>query len=162
MKTIVPIITASLLLCGCFDAKEAKKEKFSCNDSTVKELVEEMTIPEVRKEYSKKLSHSYKSAKDNNPMMSILFGGGALLNSEDQKDLNQRVESDFKGYKYSLEDIRTIKKDKELNAIECNADTIITLESNQTLKYEIEYKAQLTDNLEKTYTEVSKFVKKSK
>lgn len=158
-KSLVYIGVSTLLITtitGCFG------ESVSCSSETVKELVEEIAIPETKENMiaeilNKKNNLSgalYLSMKS----LATLAGTESKLQTvkglESLPEIKLEVDSEYKNMKFLLGDIRTLAKDKELNSVECAAK--ITIKTpNYELDYDIEYNAQLGDDKEKIFVEVS-------
>lgn len=167
---IVSGIIISCFFTGCFETKE--KNDISCGDSSLKELVYQITEPQVKNDYAGKIFIAEKNKKNSNkntlgPMTDVLMGeigkmATMFLSPEEKQAITERVELAFKDSKFALVDTLTTKKDKELHLVECKAQAVYTLIPDTNLTYDVTYKGQLTDNLEKVYAEVLTFEERKK
>lgn len=163
MKILIPLITISVLLTGCLNEK---KDKISCSDVKVKELVEDLMITQSKEDYVDVYMDKMTTIKKSNDpkdemkeaMTSALIKSMAtmMMGEEQKKKMVEKINTEFNNYKFTLNDIRTIKNEKELNRVECQGVVKISLDNNYSIGYNISYNGQLTDNLEKVYAEIIK------
>ncbi len=158
-KSLINITLATLAITtftGCFG------ENVSCSGKTVKELVEEITVPETKENMIAEILN-----KNNNLSGALYLSMKNLANVagtesklqtikglESLPEVKLEVENEYKNMKFLLGDIRTLAKNKELNSVEC-AGKITIKTPNYELEYDIEYNAQLGDDKEKIFVEVS-------
>ena len=143
-------------LSGCFS------ENVSCSSKTVKELVEEITLPETKENMIAELLNEKTSMSGtlylSMKKLAALAGTESKLQTmqglESLPEIKVQVDNEYKNMKFSLGDIRTLAKDKDLNSVEC-AGKITIKTANYELDYDIEYNAQLGDDKEKIFVEVS-------
>ncbi|WP_060825069.1 hypothetical protein [Sulfurospirillum cavolei] len=167
---IVSGIIISCFFTGCFETKE--KNDISCGDSSIKDLVYQLTEPQVKNDYAGKIFVAEKKKKNSDkntlgPMTDMIMGeigkmATMFLTPEEKQAIMEKVDIAFKDSKFSLVDTLTTKKDKELHLVECKADAVYTLSADTNLTYNVTYKGQLTDNLEKVYVEVLTFEERKK
>lgn len=155
-KSLVYIGVSTLLITtftGCFG------ESVSCSGEVEKNLVKEITVPQTKENMIAEL------LKEKNSMNGMIYLSvkklantyGTKPNMESFEGLPEieaKVESEYSNLKFSLEDIRTISKDKELNSVECVGKITIKT-TNYSVDYEVEYNSQLGDDKKKVFVEVS-------
>lgn len=141
---------------GCFG------ESVSCSSKTVKDLVEEIAVPETKENMIVELLNKKKSMSGtiylSMKSLAALTGTESKLQTmeglESLAEIKSEVDNEYKNIKFLLGDIRTLAKDKELNSVECTGKITIKT-ANYELDYDIEYNAQLGDDKEKIFVEVS-------
>lgn len=163
MKILIPLIAISVLLTGCLNEK---KDKISCSDVKVKELVEDLMIAKSKEDYVDVYMDKMTTIKKSNDpkdemkeaMAAALIKSMAtmMMGEEQKKKIVEKINTEFNNYKFTLNDIRTIKNEKELNRVECQGVVKISLDNNYSVSYNTSYNGQLTDNLEKVYAEIIK------
>ena len=154
MLTFSLAVGLSLGLSGCLDSE------VSCSGEIEKELVEEITIPYIKEQFIVETMNEitpfsglmYQAMKN----MSESAGLGSNKKPEAFKSYEEatvKAEKEFASYKFSLNDIRTTSKDKELNKVECSGAIHVSLPSYE-MNFDIDYEAQLGDDKETVYVEV--------
>ncbi len=155
-KNLVYIGVSTLLITtftGCFG------ESVNCSGEVEKNLVKEITIPQTKENMIAELLNEKKSM---NGMLYLLAKKAAnaygtkpnLANFEGLPEIEAKVESEYSNLKFSLEDIRTVSKDKELNSVECVGKITIKT-TNYSLDYDVKYNSQLGDDKKNIFVEVS-------
>lgn len=164
-KTLLSALVL-ILLTGCFDLN---KEKIACGDQQVKKLTEEIVIKKAKEDYfDVYVTNNIKPTKkqpsdaseDQAAKAFALVFFSALMTDDHRKKIVEQIDIEFKDYKLTFDDLRTTKKEKELNRVECHATTKILLDNNYSVSYDVDYTGQLTDNLDKVIANVTKLDKK--
>lgn len=132
--------------------------EISCSGDAESKLVEDIVLPNIKDRFimekmnekdpaagmlylaMKNMAETIGTAKDPNEMKGF-------------KEANAEMEKEFKSYKFTLTDVRTTSKDKELNKVECSAKIAVELPS-YNVNYDVTYNAQLGDDKENVYVEV--------
>lgn len=154
-KSIGVIISMGVIIgfSGCGSSE------VSCGGETEVGILETITLPNIKDKFiadtmNEKDSFSgtmYLTAKQ---LAESMNTGRNPSDMEGFKEANTTMEKEFKSYKFSLHDIRTTSKDKELNKVECVGKITVELGS-YSMNYEnVVYKAQLGDDKENVYVEV--------
>jgi len=161
MNKILNIVVAGVLtigLNGCLDSNS----EISCSGETETVLVGEIILPTVK---DKLMVQIINETDPENEMAGLLYGmkKNMAITLGQEPDFSKiknyesslaTVEKEFSKYVFNLTDIRTTSKDKELNKVECVGTANIQLE-NYSVDYAITYNAQLGDDKENVYVEVS-------
>jgi hypothetical protein len=152
-----------ILFTGCL-----KEEEVNCNDSAVQGLIQEIISESlIDKIVFKKAIREKKKEPDykSNPFMTEEFMEGMfilMIMQEKNKEgsvinkLYKQTLSEIKAQTFSLTDVMTTKKEKELSRVECKANLNIGLQSGN-YTFDIVYNAQLTDDKESIFVEVTEF-----
>ena len=149
-----------ITLSGCFN------EEITCTDESVKKLVEEIVIPEIKEslklERIKKenLGHAmlYATYKRANMDIGTFMKGDKLAAYQQTLNTAQNdVNEIFEGYKFALINMRTTNKDKELHKVSCSGTAQLTfaIYPEDPVDTGISYNAQLSDDMENVYVEVT-------
>lgn len=158
-KSLINIGLASVIainLTGCFG------ENISCSGEVEKSLVKEIALPEIKEKMLMELLNE-KSPGSGLLYMSLnklaAFAGKESNLSETRgleslTEVQKELESEYSNLSFLLGDIRTLAKDKEINSVEC-AGKITVKTTKYELSYEVEYNAQLGDDKEKVFVEIS-------
>jgi hypothetical protein len=154
-KSIGVIILVGVIIgfSGCSNSE------VSCGGKTELSLIETITLPSIKDKFiadtmNEKNSFSgtmYLTAKK---LAESMDTGRNPSDMEGFKEANATMEKEFKSYKFSLHDIRTTNKDKELNKVECVGKITVELGSYLMNYDNVVYKAQLGDDKENVYVEV--------
>ena len=168
MRNFVFFIAIALLFSGCF------KKEISCSDATVKDLVHELsqdqaidTIALKQLENNKSAApimlligmscpkaNSLKECFKNLELVDAISSSKESLVAKLKKSLRyDEVAQKVKNAPFSLEDILTQSKDKELQKVQCKAIATYTVD-NKPYRYNVEYDAQYTDDGKKVYVEL--------
>lgn len=142
---------------GCL----GESDTVSCSGETVNQLVEEIATPIIKEELFIKLLNNKGMA---NGMLYQSVKAMAEF-SDKEIDYNDTVkgydeakaelEKEFEKSNFILTDIRTTAKEKEINKVVCMGKA--TLETiNYTVSYDLEYEAQLGDDKENVYVEITR------
>lgn len=155
---LIGVITITFT--GCFE------EEIACNSQPVQELVHEISSDTIKDKLAIKKFVAANKKEGGDSFTDNMINSGAMDNFyimlfQTQKNekgskvynIYQEVENEFKSHKFSLNDLRTISKDKELDKVECVGIIHISLQST-SFDFNVEYTAQLTDNKEKVYVEL--------
>ena len=141
-----------LSLSGCFG------EELSCSSENVSELVEKHAVAYAQEQFIADVMRKEQSFSS--LMFSAMIeyerlgmGSKDPSNLEGYPEANSEMEKAFKTYSFSLHDVRTTAKDKEINKLECVAG--VTVEAKDDIfEYTLHYNAQLGDDKEKIYVDV--------
>ncbi len=132
----------------------------SCSGVTEKELVEKLVIPSAKDSLMVQLLNEIDPSNG----MAYLYIKKAVAKMGIEADYSKitdynatadTVNKEFSHYKFSLKDIRTTAKDKELHKVTCEAIAHVQME-NYTADYDIEYNAQLGDDKKHVYLKLTK------
>jgi hypothetical protein len=123
----------------------------SCNEETVQGLVNEITLPAIKDQLI------YETLAETDISAAMRYRLFKAVGNTDEIDGFKEAESNadqiLKKAAFSMSDFRTVAKDKELNKVECIAEVHYGGWHTET-----EYNAQLTDDGEKVYVEVTQFL----
>jgi hypothetical protein len=158
-KSLINITLISALainLSGCFE------ESVSCSAEEVKGILKEIVLPETKESMIAQLLNE-KSPISGTLYLSMkklgdIYGTNSKLSEmqglETLTEIQKKVENEYTNVIFSLDDIRTLLKDKELNKVECIGKVTIKT-NNYELIYDVGYNAQLGDDKKKIFVEVS-------
>ena len=153
-KLILLTLSAPLFLSlsGCFG------EDLSCSSDKVSERIEKSTVTYAQEQFIANTMHkeqSFSSLMFSAMMEYERLGMGSKdpSNLEGYPEAKAKMEKAFKKYSFTLHDVRTTAKEKEINKVECVADVTVKAKDD-IFEYTLHYNAQLGDDNKKIYVDI--------